>query len=205
MAIKFQYNKTALNNLQKQLKMRLGALPTLQNKESALRLEVRKAKDTSERLIRELDEAEKRYDYLAPLWNEFEPGLVSITDIDLRTVKVAGVKCPELGDIHYEIKPFNTFIKPAWYLDGVRILKDLSRLGIESQVYLEKRKILDYQRKKTTQKVNLYEKVQIPGYREAIRKIKRYMEDEENLRKASSKIVKERHAAEEEMEEESRD
>ena len=201
MAIKFQYNKTALNNLQKQLKMRLGALPTLQNKESALRLEVRKAKDTSERLIRELDEAEKRYDYLAPLWNEFEPGLVSITDIDLRTVKVAGVKCPELGDIHYEIKPFNTFIKPAWYLDGVRILKDLSRLGIESQVYLEKRKILDYQRKKTTQKVNLYEKVQIPGYREAIRKIKRYMEDEENLSKASSKIVKERHAAEEEMEE----
>ncbi len=205
MAIKFQYNKTALNNLQKQLKMRLGALPTLQNKESALRLEVRKAKDTSERLIRELDEAEKRYDYLAPLWNEFEPGLVSITDIDLRTVKVAGVKCPELGDIHYEIKPFNTFIKPAWYLDGVRILKDLSRLGIESQVYLEKRRILDYQRKKTTQKVNLYEKVQIPGYREAIRKIKRYMEDEENLSKASSKIVKERHAAEEEMEEESRD
>ena len=205
MAIKFQYNKTALNNLQKQLKMRLGALPTLQNKESALRLEVRKAKDTSERLIRELDEAEKRYDYLAPLWNEFEPGLVSITDIDLRTVKVAGVKCPELGEIHYEIKPFNTFIKPAWYLDGVRILKDLSRLGIESQVYLEKRKILDYQRKKTTQKVNLYEKVQIPGYREAIRKIKRYMEDEENLSKAPSKIVKERHAAEEEMEEESRD
>ena len=198
MAIKFQYNKTALNNLQKQLKMRLGALPTLQNKESALRLEVRKAKDTSERLIRELDEAEKRYDYLAPLWNEFEPGLVSITDIDLRTVKVAGVKCPELGDIHYEIKPFNTFIKPAWYLDGVRILKDLSRLGIESQVYLEKRKILDYQRKKTTQKVNLYEKVQIPGYQEAIRKIKRYMEDEENLSKASQKIVKQRHAAEEE-------
>ena len=38
MAIKFQYNKTSLNNLQKQLKMRVKALPTLQNKESALRL-----------------------------------------------------------------------------------------------------------------------------------------------------------------------
>ena len=50
MAIKFQYNKTALNNLNKQLKMRKNALPTLQNKESALRLEVRKAKDESERL-----------------------------------------------------------------------------------------------------------------------------------------------------------
>ena len=205
MAIKFQYNKTALNNLQKQLKMRQNALPTLQNKESALRLEVRKAKDKSDSLIQEFDEARKRYEYLAPLWNEFEPGLVSISDIDLRTVKVTGVKCPELGEIHYEVRPFNTFVKPAWYMDGVAILKELTRLGIESEVYLEKKRILDFQRKKTTQKVNLYEKVQIPGYQEAIRKIKRYMEDEENLSKASSKIVKERHAAEEEMEEGSDD
>ena len=159
MAIKFQYNKTSLNELGKQLKVRQKALPTLQSKESALRMEVRKAKDESE---------------------------------------LAGVKTPALGEIKYELKPFNAFTKPAWYADGVAILKELSRLGIESEVYKEKARILDYQRKKTTQKVNLYEKVQIPGYQEAIRKIKRYMEDEENLSKASSKIVKNRHAEEEE-------
>ena len=198
MAIKFQYNKTSLNDLGKQLKVRQKALPTLQNKESALRLEVRKAKDESDRLIADLEAAMAKYDYLAALWNEFDPGLVAITDVDLHTVKVAGVKTPGLGEIHYEIRPFNAFVKPAWYADGVAILKDLSRLGIESEVYQEKARILDYQRKKTTQKVNLYEKVQIPGYQEAIRKIKRYMEDEENLSKASQKIVKQRHAAEEE-------
>lgn len=198
MAIKFQYNKTSLNNLGKQLKVRQNALPTLQNKESALRLEVRKAKDASDRLARELEDALKKYDHLAALWNEFESNLISITDVGLKTVKVAGVKTPALGEIRYELRPFNAFSKPAWYADGVAILKELSRLGIESEVYMEKRRILDYQRKKTTQKVNLYEKVQIPGYKEAIRKIKRYMEDEENLSKASSKIVKTRHALEEE-------
>ncbi len=201
MAIKFQYNKTSLNNLGKQLKMRQNALPTLKNKESALRLEVRKAKERSARLIEDLDAALKRYDYLAALWNEFDAGLISVTDIDLVTVKVAGVRTPELKDIHYEIRDFNAFSKPAWYAEGVAILKELSRLGIESEVYLEKSRILDFQRKKTTQKVNLYEKVQIPGYQEAIRKIKRYMEDEENLSKAASKIVKNRHAIEEEEEE----
>ncbi len=201
MAIKFQYNKTSLNNLGKQLKMRQKALPTLQNKESALRLEVRKAKEDSERVVRELEASMKRYDYLAALWNEFEPGLIEITDVELTTVKVAGVKTPALGEIKYEIRPFNAFVKPAWFADGVSILKELSRLGIESEVYVEKSRILEFQRKKTTQKVNLYEKVQIPGYKEAIRKIKRYMEDEENLSKASSKIVKTRHE-EEEMEEE---
>lgn len=201
MAIRFQYNKTSLNNLGKQLKMRQNALPTLKNKESALRLEVRKAKDKSEQVISELDASLQKYDYLAALWNEFEPSLISIKDVELESVKVAGVKTPALKNISYEIRPFNAFIKPAWFTDGIAILKELSKLGIESEVYKESSRILDYQRKKTTQKVNLYEKVQIPGYQEAIRKIKRFMEDEENLSKASSKIVKTRHEMEEEEEE----
>ena len=201
MAIRFQYNKTSLNNLGKQLKMRQNALPTLKNKESALRLEVRKAKEKSEQVISELDASLQKYDYLAALWNEFEPSLISITDVEFETVKVAGVKTPALKNIGYEIRPFNAFIKPAWFADGIAILKELSKLGIESEVYKESSRILDYQRKKTTQKVNLYEKVQIPGYQEAIRKIKRFMEDEENLSKASSKIVKTRHEMEEEEEE----
>lgn len=200
MAIKFQYNKTSLTNLGKQLKVRQNALPTLKNKESALRSSVQTAKAESLRLQKELEEAIARYDYLAALWNEFEPGLISITDVDLLTVKVAGVKTPKLGEIHYELKEFNAFTKPAWYADGVAILKELTRLGIESEIYEQKRNILEFNRKKTTQKVNLYEKVQIPGYQEAIRKIKRYMEDEENLSKASSKIVKTRHQEEEEAE-----
>ena len=200
MAIKFQYNKTSLNNLGKQLKVRQNALPTLKNKESALRVSVIAAKSESEKMLALLESTLEKYDYLAALWNEFQPDLITVTDVELETVKVAGIKTPQLKEIHYEIKPFNVFASPAWYADGVRILKELTRLGIESEIFEFKRRLLDYQRKKTTQKVNLYEKVQIPGYQEAIRKIKRYMEDEENLSKAASKIVKTRHAAEEEEE-----
>lgn len=201
MAIKFQYNKTSLTNLGKQLKVRRNALPTLKNKESALRVSVIAAKEAAEKYERKVTEALEKYDYLAALWNEFEPGLISIKDVRLATIKVAGVKIPELMEIDYDLKPFNAFTKPAWYADGVQILKDITELGIRSEIAEERRRILDYQRKKTTQKVNLYEKVQIPGYQEAILKIKRYMEDEENLSKASSKIVKTRHALEEEEEE----
>ncbi len=198
MAIKFQYNKTSLTALGKQLKVRQAALPTLKNKESALRVSVIAAKSESDKYAIEVEAALQRYDYLAALWNEFEPGLIRITDVSLSTVKVAGVKIPQLDDISYELKPFNAFTKPAWYADGVRILKEITYLGLMGEVYEQRRRILDWQRKKTTQKVNLYEKVQIPGYQEAIRKIKRYMEDEENLSKAASKIVKTRHEEEEE-------
>ena len=198
MAIKFQYNKTSLNNLNKQLKVRRNALPTLKNKESALRMEVKYAKAKSEQLDSELEKAIRSYDYVAPMWNEFDRGLISVMDVMLKSVKVAGIKTPAVEDIVFDIKEFDLFNKPMWYSDGVAILKQMATLGIESEVYREKMRILDYSRKKTTQKVNLYEKVQIPGYMEAIRKIKRYMEDEENLSKASQKIVKQRHAMEEE-------
>ena len=198
MAIMFQYNKTSLNNLNKQLKVRRNALPTLKNKESALRMEVKNAKARSEQLDGELEKAIRSYDYVAPMWNEFDSGLISVKDVQLKSVKVAGIKTPAVEDIIFDIKEFDLFNKPMWYSDGVAILKQMATLGIESEVYREKMRILDYSRKKTTQKVNLYEKVQIPGYLEAIRKIKRYMEDEENLSKASQKIVKQRHAMEEE-------
>ena len=201
MAIKFQYNKTSLTNLGKQLKIRQRALPTLKNKESALRVSVIQAKAEAERLQRELEEALKAYDYMAGLWTEFEPELIAVKDVELTTVKVAGVRTPELKEVIYEVKPFNAFAKPMWYGEGVAILKKLAGLGIQSEVFTEKSRILEFQRKKTTQKVNLYEKVQIPGYQEAIRKIKRFMEDEENLSKASQKIVKTRHQEEEEEEE----
>ena len=167
-----------------------------------MRIAAKSYRDQADRLVEELEAAMRRYDYLAALWNEFRSDLVSITDVELKAGKVAGVKVPELGEISYRIGEFNAFQAPAWYADGISILKELSRLGIESEVYLERARILEYSRKKTTQKVNLYEKVQIPGYQEAIRKIKRFMEDEENLSKASQKIVKSRHAAEEEEMEE---
>ena len=200
MAIKFQYNKTSLNDLNKQLKIRTNALPTLKNKESALRLEVRRAKARSEELTEKLSASLKAYDYIAALWNEFEPGLISVRDVVLETEKIAGVKTPSLKEVLYDVKPFDIFRKPLWYSDGVDILRQLAQIGIESEIYLEKMRLLDFSRKKITQKVNLYEKVQIPGDQAAIRRIKRYMEDEENLSKASQKIVKTRHQQEEEEE-----
>ncbi|MGI5913993.1 MAG: V-type ATP synthase subunit D [Bacteroidales bacterium] len=198
MAIKFQFNKTSLNELNKQLRIRERALPTLKNKESALRFEVKLAKQRSEQLLDELAASLKSYEYLAGLWNEFDPGLISVKNVKIETVKIAGIKTPSLVGVEYDVKRLDLFAKPYWYSDGVRILKKLADLGIESEIYLEKMRLLDYSRKKTTQKVNLYEKVQIPGYQEAILKIKRYIEDEENLSKAAQKIVKNRHQMEEE-------
>lgn len=194
--IKFQFNKTALGELGKQLAMRTKALPTIKSKESALRSEVKKAKDRVAELNQQLERTMGEYDYMVQLWGEFDKSLITVKDVKFGTQKIAGVEIPVLDDIQYEEKPYNLFSAPLWLADGMRILKELARLGVEREFYQRKMELLEKARKKTTQKVNLYEKVQIPGYQEAIRKIKRFLEDEENLSKSSQKIVKSRLEAE---------
>ncbi len=196
MAIKFQYNKTALNELDKKLKARTRALPTIKSKESALRLEVKKAKGDAERMDAELEAKMQAMDGFARLFTEFKPDLIRVEDVQLETYKIAGVRIPRLKEILFKEKEYPLFNAPLWYADGLGVLKDLVRIGIESEIYTCKMNLLDDARKKTTQKVNLYEKVQIPGYNEAIRKIKRFLEDEDNLAKSAQKIVKRRHEQE---------
>ena len=198
MAIKFQYNKTSLGELGKQLKMRQKALPTIKSKESALRLEVKKAKGTAAEFERRLAELSARYDYMVALWGEFDADLLAVEDVELSTQKIAGVRIPVLQGVKFKEKSYDLFSSPIWLSDGVALLKELATLGLESQIADRKSEMLDYARKKTTQKVNLYEKVQIPGYEDAIRKIKRFLEDEENLSKSAQKIVKTKHQQAEE-------
>lgn len=196
MAIKFQYNKTSMQSLGKQLKIRLRALPTIKNKESALRMEVKKAKDHVSELGAKLKSEKSKYESMARLWNEFDPSLVSVEDVILETKKIAGVKTPVLKEVKFSVKHFSLFDSPVWFADGIEILKSVLSLSVERELFKVKMDLLERARRKTTQKVNLYEKVQIPGFEDAILRIKRFMEDEENLSKSSQKIVKNRQMAE---------
>lgn len=197
MAIKFQYNKTSLQSLDKQLKMRVRALPTIKNKESALRSEVKKAKQVAvefdERLTATLDSLQD----MLQLYDEYAKDILVVKDVRMSAKKIAGVKTPVLEGVEYEVKEFSLFNNPGWFLDGIEQVKEVVNVALEREFFVRKMELLDKARKKTTQKVNLYEKVQIPGFQEAIRKIKRFLEDEENLSKSSQKIVKNRKLMEE--------
>ena len=103
MAIKFQYNKTSLQQQQKQLKMRERTLPTIKSKESALRLEVKKARREIDALNEQLEQGIQGYQDMVALWDEFDPTLVSVTDVKLSTKKIAGVVVPVLDNIDYEV------------------------------------------------------------------------------------------------------
>ena len=113
MAIKFQYNKTSLGELGKQLKMRQKALPTIKSKESALRPEVKKAKNTAAEVGARLERTKSEYDYMVLLWGEFDRSLLRVEDLELDEQKIAGVRIPVLREVRFAQKPYDLFTSPA--------------------------------------------------------------------------------------------
>lgn len=196
MALKFQYNKTALQNLRRQLSIREKALPTLKSKEAALRLEVRKITTEIDLLKEEYQMIVKENQNYNGFWTEF-PQIVKIRNIISEQKNIAGVRVAILKNIDFALEQISLFNMPSWIRLAISMFERLMTIQIRIEMTEARLNALAYARKKTTQKVNLYEKVQIPEYRMAIIKIKRYMEDEDNLSKSSQKIVKERNRAKE--------
>lgn len=191
MALKFHYNKTTIQLFKRQLAIRQKALPILKNKETALRLEVVKlTKEIDDIHLHQID-LDIRLNNYKGFWTEF-PEILKMDKIEIFKKKVIGVKIPEIKNILFEIVDVSWWNLPAWLPGGIALLKDVVRLKFKADILQQQISILDLARKKTTQKVNLYEKVQIPQYEDAIMKIKRFLEDKENISKAAQKIVKKR-------------
>ncbi|OWY25655.1 V-type ATP synthase subunit D [Sphingobacteriales bacterium UPWRP_1] len=190
MLLQFQYNKISLQQVEKGLKMRLAALPTIRSKESALRNEVKLLRYKIAELRQHYQNELNSYAAFEALWHEWEPGLLAVKQVLTHTVRFAGVACPEYDHTEFEIAPVAFFTRPLWFAQGIELLKSLAEKQIQLHLLQTKTVLLETERKKTTQKLHLYERVQIPEHEEAIRKIKRYLEDEDHLAKAAQKLIK---------------
>lgn len=190
MKLEIKYNKTVLREFQTKLKMRVKALPTLKNKEAALRalvFETRKELDAAQEVTQGVL---NRIESWKSMWNEFDFSLLEVKQVLVRHEKIAGILIPRFEGIEVLTGEFPLTVYPDWFHQGLTELESLLRAMAKHKVFQERLTLLEQARKKATQKVNLYEKVQIPALESAIRQIKRYLEDEDNLSKASQKLLK---------------
>lgn len=191
MSLKFHYNKTTVQQFKKQLAIRQKALPILKNKETALRSEVVTLVNKLSRVKQSQEALQGRLEDYRDFWVEF-PNILFMDTLKIGKKKVIGVNIPELQTINFKIADVSWWNLPAWVPGGIAILQEVIELRLRADLLRQQIEILDLARKKTTQKVNLYEKVQIPEFEDAILKIKRFLEDKENISKAAQKIVKTR-------------
>lgn len=60
-------------------------------------MEVKRIKDHVETLEKKMEESLKTYDSMVALWNEFDPTIVRVNDVEITIKRFAGVQIPELG------------------------------------------------------------------------------------------------------------
>jgi V/A-type H+-transporting ATPase subunit D len=192
MKIQLKYNKTALREFQKKLQIRERALPTLKNKEAVLRAIVLETKKEIEHIDDLLLSKIEKNEPWKDLWQEFNTNLIQIAKVYSTKIKLAGIDIPVFENLDTMEQNFSIFSNPNWFKNGVQELKEVLEIRVRKEYLSNKLSLLEQARKKATQKVNLYEKVQIPTLASAIRQIKRYLEDEENLAKAGQKLLKQR-------------
>lgn len=189
--MKYEFNKIALQKLQRELAIRVRALPTLKAKETALRFEVTKSQDRVEVLQRDAEKIRHDNDEHTMLWAEY-PGLLTIKEIQFAHRQVAGVRIEIIDTLKFDVLKAALFHQRGWVVRGTDILREMVRLKLESDLERKNTTVLQEARKRATRKVNLYEKIQIPRYAEAIRRIRTFLDDKENLSRAAQKIVKHR-------------
>ena len=190
---KIKLTKTELKAQTDALKRFQRFLPMLQLKKQQLQGEiaavVQKAEETTarERAVRaDLG----RWVGLFATDESLIAGLVKVKDVRTGTANVAGVTIPTFDAIETDVKEVDAWLTPAWVDSAVETTTQILSLQCERAIYQEQKALIEKELQLTSQRVNLFEKVKIPECKEAIRKIKIALGDEQTAAVTRGKIAK---------------
>ncbi|MDH5173334.1 MAG: V-type ATP synthase subunit D, partial [Gammaproteobacteria bacterium] len=162
---KLKLSKSALAQERNQLKLYERTLPSLDLKRRQLSVELNRARQALDQARQAVEELEsnigEQLPMLANTGIELQ-GLVNMTDFELVQENVVGVRLPLLQRIHCTVADYSLLAKPAWVDVLVERLKDAAELRTQVLVAAERVRILEYQEKRVTQRVNLFDKILIP-------------------------------------------
>ena len=193
MSEKVKLNKNSLREQTQSLKLYQEFLPTLELRKQQLQTEVRDVKKEIQQARQEkeklLEDVSSWKGKIASLSGEIKD-LVSIDEVQSSIVNIAGVKVPQFDQIKFQEKPWSLVATP-WIFDAaVEFIKKALSAIEKVKIIQKKHELLQKELTKTTQRINLYEKVLIPQTKENIRKIKVYLGDQQTAAVCRAKIAK---------------
>ncbi|MBR4125666.1 MAG: V-type ATP synthase subunit D [Victivallales bacterium] len=190
---KIKLTKNELKNQRDALKRFERYLPTLQLKKQQLQLEVRQARER----LRELDEENERVfaEHSADIalfaaLDPDAPPLMTVTEWRVKALNIAGADVPAFGGLEVEVPERDLFVSPIWEDTAADLLKQQTEVRLRRQLLVEQLSCIEEELRTVTQRVNLFEKVKIPGAQENIRRINIYIGDQQTNSVGRSKIAK---------------
>ena len=123
---------------------------------------------------------------------ELVEGLVALRGVKTGSANIAGVTMPTYEGIDIDRREVDAWETPPWVDDAAAAMERMIALREERAVYDTQLKLVSEELQLTSQRVNLFEKVKIPGCKEAIRVIKIALGDEQTAAVTRGKIAKSR-------------
>jgi V/A-type H+-transporting ATPase subunit D len=167
-------------------------LPTLRLKQRQLQAELRHVR--TELAAASEEEARLRRDLSAwiELWVEPAPleRHLELEHVERGEASIAGVTVPTLGRVRWRRRPLPPAGTPVWADEAIVALERLGELRLRRAVLAEQRARLAEELRYVAQRVNLFEKVQIPAAREAVRRIRIALGDRQAAEVVRAKIAK---------------
>jgi V/A-type H+-transporting ATPase subunit D len=194
MAKNYKLNKSELTRLRREEKMYKQFLPVLKLKQEQLQIEQLKLKRELAKRKGDFEAAKTSAMAIVPLLAEplaiDVPAMVKATELVLGEKSIAGVKVPTLEKVVFPELEFSRFGTPPWVGRSLPRLRTFVRLHTELSVLERQYELVTRELRKATQKVNLFEKVLIPETKEAIKRIKIALGDEQVAAVGRGKIAK---------------
>jgi V/A-type H+-transporting ATPase subunit D len=193
MAEKVKLNKNTLREQKQMLSLYLEFLPTLELRKQQLQTELRKL----DKVIRDKEEALRELLEGATPWSPmlaktlpWVKPLVALEEVETHVGNVAGVKVPIFDRVRFAPVKYSLVATPPLFDAAIEYFQAAISAREELQVTRQQREMLRRELIKTTQRINLYEKLMIPEARENIRKIKVYLGDQQTAAVCRAKIAK---------------
>jgi V/A-type H+-transporting ATPase subunit D len=190
---KIKLNKNSLRDQNQSLRLYLEFLPTLELRKQQLQAELRTVQQRIDARRRELEKMLDGAVGMAPMLESTLPmvkPLVAVEAVRTRVGNVAGVRVPVFERVDFKHLPYSLVGTPPFFDAAIELWHKALSAKAEVDVLAEQMAALSEQLTKTTQRINLYEKVLIPECKENIRKIKVYLGDQQTAGVCRAKIAK---------------
>ena len=191
-------SKSSLQRERRKLQNFERFLPSLDLKRRQLMGERAKAVGELRMAEEELAKFHGNIGELLPMLSNREVDLTDLVRVSSLThdeENVVGIRLPRLKGFDVELKSYSRLGRPQW-VDGVaHRLKESVALHLRVRFGRRRVEILKRAVVRTTQRVNLFEKVLIPRTRQNIKHIQIYLGDAERAAVVSSKVAKKKRAA----------
>jgi V/A-type H+-transporting ATPase subunit D len=119
-------------------------------------------------------------------------GLVTIEAVELGEENVVGIKLPLLTKLSTNVAKYSFLGKPHWVDALVGRLHKAAELRLRVQVAERRVTLMEHAVRRITQRVNLFEKIMIPGARQNIKRIQIFLGDAERSAVVRSKLAKQK-------------